>query len=316
MKAPQAPVANNDSGFSTTANTAVTIAASALLANDTDPGGLALSITGVSAPVNGTVSYNTTTQTVTFTPNANYTGAASFTYSIADTAGGAASASVALSVTGSTATESLFSASATPATLNVNDTQRGRTGRKIHGRRQWRDHRHRILQGALQYRDPRRRSLELDGELLATATFTTSTASGWQQVEFTTPVAITAGATYIAAYHTSVGEYSATGNYFTSNVVSGDLTAPASGNGVYAYGASDTFPTSTYNATNYWVDVVYSKSTGARSRRSPTTTAALATELNTPLTINASQLLANDTDPNGLPMSFTGVSNPATDVQL
>ena len=40
------------------------------------------------------------------------------------------------------------------------------------------------------------------------------------------------------------------------------------GNGVYAYGASSTFPTNTYNATNYWVDVVFTTNTG------PDTTAA------------------------------------------
>ncbi|MCA1466256.1 DUF4082 domain-containing protein, partial [Bradyrhizobium sp. NBAIM18] len=41
------------------------------------------------------------------------------------------------------------------------------------------------------------------GTLLATATFTNETASGWQQVNFSTPVAITAGTTYVASYHTN-----------------------------------------------------------------------------------------------------------------
>jgi len=34
------------------------------------------------------------------------------------------------------------------------------------------------------------------------------------------------------------------------------LTALAAG-GVYAYGASNAFPSNTFNASNYWVDVVY-----------------------------------------------------------
>ncbi len=42
--------------------------------------------------------------------------------------------------------------------------------------------------------------------------------------------------------------------------VNGPLTALADGagggNGVYLYGAGG-FPTQTYNATNYWVDVVF-----------------------------------------------------------
>jgi hypothetical protein len=37
------------------------------------------------------------------------------------------------------------------------------------------------------------------GTLLATATFTNETASRWQQVNFSNPVAITAGTTYVAS---------------------------------------------------------------------------------------------------------------------
>jgi hypothetical protein len=92
------------------------------------------------------------------------------------------------------------------------------------------------------------------GQLLATATFTNETASGWQQVNFATPVAITAGTTYVASYHTSSGHFSATANYFTAAYDGGILNVPASG-GVYAYGSGG-FPTSTFQSTNYWVDVV------------------------------------------------------------
>ena len=44
-----------------------------------------------------------------------------------------------------------------------------------------------------------------DGTLLAQATFTNETASGWQQANFATPVAITANTVYVASYHTKVG---------------------------------------------------------------------------------------------------------------
>ena len=88
----QAPVAANDSGFSVSQNSTITIAASALLANDTDPDGDNLTITGVSNGANGTASFNAQTNTVTFTPNSGYTGPASFTYAISDGRGGTASA--------------------------------------------------------------------------------------------------------------------------------------------------------------------------------------------------------------------------------
>lgn len=99
------------------------------------------------------------------------------------------------------------------------------------------------------------------GELLASTPFVHETATGWQEVNFPTPVPITAGTTYIAAYHTTSGFYSTTRPYFTSAYVNSPLTAPAhstgGGNGVYSYGASSTFPTSSYQATNYWVDVIF-----------------------------------------------------------
>ncbi len=53
-----------------------------MLANDTDPDGDALTITGVSNGTGGAASYNAQTSTVTFTPNSGYTGPASFTYAI------------------------------------------------------------------------------------------------------------------------------------------------------------------------------------------------------------------------------------------
>ena len=48
------------------------------------------------------------------------------------------------------------------------------------------------------------------GTLLATGTFTNETASGWQELDFTTPVTITAGTTYVASYLTSTGHYAIT----------------------------------------------------------------------------------------------------------
>ena len=102
------------------------------------------------------------------------------------------------------------------------------------------------------------------GHLLATATFTGETASGWQQVTFSSPVTITANTVYVASYHTSVGHYSLTSKYFaTSGADNPPLHAPASGavggNGVYKYGASTVYPANSYNATNYWVDIVFAQ---------------------------------------------------------
>jgi len=100
------------------------------------------------------------------------------------------------------------------------------------------------------------------GTQLATATFSNETASGWQQVDFATPVAVTAGTTYIASYYAPVAAYSADTGYFAgTGADQGPLHAPAdaaaAANGVYRYGTGGGFPTSTYQSTNYWVDVVF-----------------------------------------------------------
>src|SRR5205085_2431559 len=113
------------------------------------------------------------------------------------------------------------------------------------------------------------------GTLLASVTFTGETGSGWQQANFATPVSIAAGQTYIVSYLAPNGHYSADNNYFaTTGVSSPPLQALASGadggNGVYLYGSGG-FPTNTYQASNYWVDVVFN--TTAADTTPPTTPA-------------------------------------------
>jgi hypothetical protein len=98
------------------------------------------------------------------------------------------------------------------------------------------------------------------GTLLASAAFTGESASGWQQVSFSSPVAVTAGTTYVASYYAPAGHYSFNAGFFGSGVDQPPLHALAnsvSPDGVYKYGSTSAFPTSTYNAANYWVDVVF-----------------------------------------------------------
>ena len=100
------------------------------------------------------------------------------------------------------------------------------------------------------------------GTKLATVTFSVETASGWQQMLFSTPVAISANTVYVASYHTNVGHYSADINYFSlvglDNPPLHALARGVSGgDGVYAYGATSAFPTLTWLSANYWVDVVF-----------------------------------------------------------
>jgi hypothetical protein len=100
------------------------------------------------------------------------------------------------------------------------------------------------------------------GTLLAQATFTGETASGWQQVNLSSAVSILANTTYVAALFTTSG-FAFNQNYFTSTGVDNPpLHALKSGvdggNGVYVYANAPQFPNQTYSDSNYWVDVVFS----------------------------------------------------------
>jgi len=108
------------------------------------------------------------------------------------------------------------------------------------------------------------------GTLLASATFTNETASGWQTITFSSAVAITAGTTYVAGYFAPNGHYAATHGYFypapsPTPVGGAGYDSPplhavpnnTSGNGVYAYSAASVFPTNSFDASNYWVDVLF-----------------------------------------------------------
>jgi methionine-rich copper-binding protein CopC len=104
------------------------------------------------------------------------------------------------------------------------------------------------------------------GTLLATATFSDETATGWQQVSFSSPVRILPNTTYVVSYYAPAGGYAYNPGFFPTDwpappVTIGPLEAPYSAvtgtAGVYRYGASG-FPEYSYNHTNYWVDVVFS----------------------------------------------------------
>ena len=297
----------------------LTITAASLLANDSDPNGDALTITGVNAASHGTVTLNTQNNIITFTPDAGYIGAAGFSYTISDGRGGTASANVGLNVTAPVSGVSLFTASSTPTLTALNDGQPLEVGVKFTS----------SIAGQITalkfYRSASDTGSDLldlwtaTGTKLASATFTNTAASGWQTVALATPVTIAANTTYIASYHTT-GAYVATDNFFTTAVTSGTLTAPstttAGGNGVYAYGGTATagiFPISTFGAANYFADVVFGQ---AGPNTAPTAVADTANATEKGGVANGSggspasgNVLTNDTDPDaGDTKTVTAVS--------
>ena len=143
-----------------------------------------------------------------------------------------------------------------------------------------------------------------DGALLATAAFTTETASGWQHVDFSEPVALTAGKSYTVSYFAPNGRYQQTVD-FTQPSSTSALSVPARDAGVYSYGSSSSFPERTWRSSQYWVDVTFEPA-GASPTPSATPT---PTATPTPADSHAFVQRDDDTD-----ASSHGHADPAPDV--
>jgi DNA gyrase/topoisomerase IV subunit B len=113
-----APSANDDSA-TTDEDTAVVVS---VLDNDTDVDSATLTVTAVSDPANG--SATTDGSTVTYTPDANFSGTDTFTYTVSDGAGGSDTAVVTVTVIATNhgpvaADDSVTTAEDTPVTVAV-----------------------------------------------------------------------------------------------------------------------------------------------------------------------------------------------------
>ncbi|KIS26983.1 hypothetical protein TV39_12935 [Arthrobacter sp. SPG23] len=98
------------------------------------------------------------------------------------------------------------------------------------------------------------------GQRLATATFTSESASGWQKVLFSQPVAVSAGQKYTVSYTAPKGHY-AIKDYQWANfgftepplTVAGGFGSEPAG----VYGGPDAFPQNSFGNGNYFVDAVF-----------------------------------------------------------
>lgn len=97
VEANNLPVATDDS-YQSPQDTALTITPPGVLVNDSDSDGDPLTASVASAPANGTLSLATDGSFV-YTPATGFSGADSFTYSVADGRGGSATATVSLNIT-------------------------------------------------------------------------------------------------------------------------------------------------------------------------------------------------------------------------
>jgi hypothetical protein len=105
------------------------------------------------------------------------------------------------------------------------------------------------------------------GQLLASITFVNETSYGWQQQALTSPLAINANTVYVVTVNTGDTYYVSTDTGFYSKIVNHDLSSVVGNNGVY--GPPSRFPTNTWEASNYFRDVVFSPATAGGLTSSP-----------------------------------------------
>ncbi len=217
--------------------------------------------------VTGTVGYNAATNTATFTPSGALDPSRTYTATVSgaqDLAGNAlAAVSWSFTTTSTVINATIWPGSATPAVAAAADFNAQELGLKFASDTAGYITGLRFYKGAGNTGTHVGHLWTSTGTLLASATFTGESASGWQQVNFSTPVAIQANTTYVASYYAPSGNYAYDTGYFTSSGVDAGVLHALSngaggGNGVYAAGSLGVFPTNSFNAANYWVDVVFS----------------------------------------------------------
>jgi hypothetical protein len=284
--------------------------------------------------VPGSVTYNATTDIATFTPTASLAASTTYTATVSgakDSAGNPMTAPFVwnFTTTSSSSTPvSIWANSTIPGTPNVNDRSAVEVGLRFESNVAG------VVDGVRFYKGSQNTGTHTGslwtntGTLLATGTFTNETASGWQTLNFTSPVAISANTIYVVSYHTTVGFYSADNQYFASTgFTNGPLTAlsnaAAGGNGTYIYGAGGIFPSNTYQSSNYWVDVNFTPGTPipivttvtpANSATNVSTGSAVTVTFNeamnaSTITSSTVQLLSG-----GTPVSATVTYNTATNI--
>ena len=235
----------------------------------TDPAGNAVA---------GTVTFDTPSNTATFTPSAPWNANTTYTISVTGGVNGAGVAMLPFTATFTTVGYGcpcqLFATSATPATPTVSDFSSSEVGLRfkadVNG----------FITGVRFYKGTSNTGTHTGslwsntGTLLARVTFSGESSSGWQQANFSTPVAVTAGTLYVVSYHANNGQYSQTANYFSSGgaMDNGPLHAPTGSNGLLVHSSSPSFPSTTSSsAANYFVDAVFTTASA------PTVTATTPT---------------------------------------
>ena len=167
-----------------------------------------------------------------------------------------------------------FSSSARPAATETRDTADYELGMKFRALKDGDITALKYYRGSADANDTDTRTLHLwssSGNELAEVTVTSASgATGWQTAALSTPVHLTANSQYVVSYGTTQN-YAELVDYFSGAQTNADGTLSVSGAaGVFSGKAGSGsgpgfFPTQTWNASNYWADVVFKASASGSS---------------------------------------------------
>ena len=266
-----APIAQDDYNFQAAPSEPLILEKSQLLSNDRDADGDVLVLTNIVDSSKGTA-VMTDQNDIAFTPATSATGTASVTYTVSDQHGGSDTATAYIDIaaqqpasrpaTGTDTASSdelhtVWSDSDTPDVAAENDHNSVELGMRFTVTSDGEIEGARVYRGAANDSDMPATLWDGDGNKIATATFSDTGHAGWQQVDFDSPVQVSAGESYVISYHAPEGQYAVSENYFDESAAHGPITTEANA-GVYAYGTQSKLPTQSYHESNYWVDVVFS----------------------------------------------------------
>ena len=200
---------------------------------------------GNGGSVPGTVSYDAASRTATLTPVSPLTQGVRYTATVRsgasgvkDTSGNALARDYSWSFTTLSPTScpcSLWSTTVVPATVDSGDASSYEVGMKFRSEVNGYVSGVRFYKSALNTGTHVAHLWTSSGMLLASATFTNETPTGWQEVTFASPVGITANTTYVVSYSDPRGHFATNRPYFTDGFDNTPLHAladvPSGGNG-------------------------------------------------------------------------------------
>jgi methionine-rich copper-binding protein CopC len=307
----QAPLVAATNPASNVSNVPLTVAPAATFNEPVSATGLTYTLSSAAGAVAGSVGLDATGTVATFTPSAQLAAGTKFTATVraTDVSGNQMAAAYSWSfTTGSPRPPAcpctIWDDFVQPQFLNTNDASAIDVGTKV------RFDVNGYISGVRFYKGSQNTGTHTGslwsatGTRLATGTFANESAQGWQTLTFSSPVQVAANTTYVVSYHTNVGFYSSTNGYFGSQGADYQSLHALKdgvdgGNGVYHYGATSAFPNSSYNAGNYWVDVLWTNSLTGDSTP-PTVTATSPTDGTT-----------NVSNPPSVTATFSEAINPS-----